>query len=734
MRLRLLLPALIWAAGAAAAEEPLGEDELAARRQALEIWAFEPIALEKGIFRLHLDRRDASFFVEDYQTRSRFFSSWGRRGFASVRLEGGAERPIDRVEALSVEEERIRFRGASSAGELPPLRFELELVPGLNAVALRFEVPEERRREVEAVRLLDGALWVADADGGGMALPRGMGEWRSAAGEPLEVVLDGLPPFVPAAGGEFPEGAYSLPFAAIHKGEAVLLAAWDEPGWRLRVSRRRIDDGGFPGRGGLFLTLETSAARGELTLAPLGKPQMDLLQIAGSYRSLAARRLRVESLRFKTGFRPELRGIIGAALFRPRLSAPPAPPAAAGEVRYTFDEVARIAEHWSRSLEIDRAAFILDGWLGSGAGRSASPWAAAEECGGDPGLRDCAERLKALGFIIGLAAGRDQLVPPGRGGADGALAWKAALDAARDEESLIELHDRGAPHLLVVRDPPGEAAADRGALIASRAEFARRASELFGLWGSAPGSELDLEAGGYVEGLLSAKVRRPTSPEVHPLFLAVYGTAARIATRLGDELEPDDAAGFLAHLIYGEVPAYALPPHLYFEEPPGKPGEGPEWCFARPGGWCAARGLGPRDTFVKNTYEVASQVARLRAREPLRSHGALAAGGAVQESWFGDDLRVVVNFGAEPYEDAETETLLPQYGFLVRHPSFHAFHALRANGIDYERPAFFTVLSLEGKMYLRAERTRLYRGFGPEEIQLGGRRFTVKDEAVVRIQ
>ena len=58
---------------------------------------------------------------------------------------------------------------------------------------------------------------------------------------------------------------------------------------------------------------------------------------------------------------------------------------------------------------------------------------------------------------------------------------------------------------------------------------------------------------------------------------------------------------------------------------------------------------------------------------------------------------------------------------------------VKAGGLSYDEPAFFTVRSLEGKMFLRAESVRLYRGFGSKQIRLGGRVFEVDTEVRTRI-
>ena len=247
--------------------------DLESRRKALERWALEPLAIETSAYRLLLDRHDGSFVLRDRRSGVKLFSSWRHRGFASVRLADGRELPVDRVEKLEVEEKRIRFRGASSSGELPPLSFELSSPPDVDLLELRFEVPEESRGEISRVRLLDDALWIADADGGGAAVGRENGEWYEASRDgALDIRLTRLAPFATASG-----EAYSLPLVALLKGEAAFLLFWETPSAVVEVQRRRIEDRSFPGRGGIFVSLEFSTERGEARLVPLGAHRLGVV-------------------------------------------------------------------------------------------------------------------------------------------------------------------------------------------------------------------------------------------------------------------------------------------------------------------------------------------------------------------------------------------------------------------------------------------------------------------------
>ena len=251
---------------------------------------------------------------------------------------------------------------------------------------------------------------------------------------------------------------------------------------------------------------------------------------------------------------------------------------------------------------------------------------------------------------------------------------------------------------------------------------------MLGLVGFRSGLEADLEHAVYFEGILDGFVVKPVTVSAWPVFTATFGHCARMGVRPELAVRPDDTAAILAHLLVGEVPVYSWPAgNAGKGEEPGAP------CLAQDDGWARGKGLSRQDIFLKNTFEVLSHVARLRVRQTLLYHQMLTPDGRVRESYFGPDLRIVVNFGPGNYEDKEDAFVIPPQGFVVRHPFLYAFHALRANDVAYERPAFFVVRSLEGKMYLRAEQVKIFHGFGPEDIQLGGKTFHVEREAVVKI-
>ncbi|HVR76722.1 MAG TPA: hypothetical protein VMT52_20495 [Planctomycetota bacterium] len=712
-------------AGEAARPDALPAADLEKRRAALASWTFEPVAIEGSTFLFHLDRRDGSFFLEDRRTRVKWFSSWGRRGFASVRLaaETGGDPgsapwyPIDRIERVASEATRIRFRGLSSKADVPPIQLEVSALA--RGLSLRFDVPEEGRARGMSVRLLDSALWIPDTDPGGAALPVERGEWHeSDSPGAMSRRLGGIGPGGSAGARVAGDGPMTLSFLGLLKSKNPLLVRWRDPGAALDVERRPVADPAFPGRQGIFVSLELSGASGAVELIPLGEEETGILDVTRAHRDLLGNTFFPSTLRHKTGARPELRSFLGAALFRLRV----------GEGR-GFADAASFAERLRRTLGLDQAAVILEGWSPASPGGKRDLLPALASAGGDGGLADCARRIKALGYIFGLDLPADRFNSGDT--SSGAAWWRAALALARSETAAPALLELCSPQLVVLSgagrvaraNAPGDAE-----LPEARADFGRHLAETFGLAGIGPASEEDVGWSAFFDGPAGALLTRAPRLEALPLFDAAFGHCARISGGPGEAVRPDDAALVLAHLLVGEVPLYFVPD----VSPPAAPRDGAGWCFARDEGWAEGKGLAPHEVFLKNTYEVLSFVARQKFRDPLVRHRKLTRDGSVRESNFGVDMRVLVNFGPGSYEDEEEGVVLPPFGFLVKHPYLFAFHALRVNDVEYDRPAFFVLRSLEGKMILRAEEVKVFHGFGPSRVRYG-RDLDVEREAVLKI-
>ncbi|HUT37619.1 MAG TPA: DUF5696 domain-containing protein [Planctomycetota bacterium] len=137
--------------------------------------------------------------------------------------------------------------------------------------------------------------------------------------------------------------------------------------------------------------------------------------------------------------------------------------------------------------------------------------------------------------------------------------------------------------------------------------------------------------------------------------------------------------------------------------------------FARAdNGW--AEGMHPLDAAVKNIYEFTSPTSELAFFLPITRYERRADGLVL--SVFGDGaVEVAVNLGRDGVEHAGA-VLPPRSGFIVRAPTFLAFHASAYQGTAYAPTALFTVRSLDGQPIERSTKLRVFHGFGPSKLVL----------------
>jgi len=154
--------------------------------------------------------------------------------------------------------------------------------------------------------------------------------------------------------------------------------------------------------------------------------------------------------------------------------------------------------------------------------------------------------------------------------------------------------------------------------------------------------------------------------------------------------------------------------------------------FARAEGW--AKDLVATDRFIKNTYEVLSHVHRLTFSLPFEDH---QVEGMVEQTRFGDDVRIAVNYGPEPVEldcgAVLRKVTLPRYGFAVWSPTFVAVHATVAGGKSYATPALYTARSLDGQPLTESGQVRVYHGCGGPALGLAGKTITVERELTTKL-
>ena len=657
----------------------------------------EPILIERSSFRLFLDRHGPTFRLEDRQTKVVWQLALDRRGFASLLLpdENGkqVEWPVDEFEDLRVDNDSVSFRGKSSRGEIPTVRFRLSPSTTFEGLEISYETDAPFVTKGGAVRLLDRGLWMLDTEEGGVFLPVGMGRWvdnaeKTAFQREFGCSKDG-----------------TLRGMAFYRERSGLIVKWRGENVVCRVEKKQ---GSFHPVPTVVLvepwSLETSLTfegkKGSLFLHLAGATEKE--RILHTFRQLLHESGALPSLRYKCRRSKDLRGFIGSALFRLPLG---------GEKEWTFDDLAGRSEELAHKLGIDRVCLIAENWLETPP--EGEGWTArvASSVGGEKGLVSCLRRLDAMGHVLGLDLD--------------VLEACRATGTVHVREEIEGLESLLTQPLLFLS---GKAEKEKLGCETSLAlrELAESLTERFHLLAASYTGEDVLRELVYVDGAVESG-EALKGRNFYPMLAGVLGRSVRFGMRPEDALDVGDTGGLLDCLLLGEVPLYVLP------ESSNNEGVGTDSVFAVEDGWFTGRGLDPRERFIKTSYEVLTHVARLRSREELYYYDNLDDSGDIQELRYGFDLRIIINRSKESYEDPEARFVLPPQGFWVQHPFFVAFHATKAFGHSFKQPTLYTVRPLENKLWLRAAKVRIWRAFGDSKVRLGGKFFDVEGELVTKI-
>jgi len=692
--------------------------------------------LDTPRLRVELQPADAAVTLVDKATGT----AW-RLGAPRVIQHGGRAMPPGPAAGLSRSGSTLRYRGPGGAS------FRLSVdEAGLEYEALRGS-------GVEEVRLLDRAIGLRPGPDSYLAIPHRLGLLLEARGDK---------PYTRAFGGY--RGYSMAMFGAVSAGSA-LLAHWDDPYIDLAA-----DYSGAPDRT-LRLSVSLRGTARSIRLAPLGRGSY--MEIARAYRDVAGRRGLLVTLARKIQSQPRVAELFGAANIKPfafirrmpgtRLNKTNVPIL---EINHTFDECAELAEHLKKDLGMDRAMLVVNGWVNGGYdNRHPDILPAAPEIGGNEGLARCSRRVKALGWLFGLhdnyqdmyhdaaswderyiMKNRDASLRKGGiwpGGQCWLICSRKSLELARRPQNIPMVRKLFEPTIYfsdtIFASPPYECFDPRHPLslnddLEEKKKLCDYLRRQFGLFGSEDGREWGVPHADYFEGLLSHKTRftywsnRPPHDDVViPLFHLVYADAVQIYAHQSDRPAPDNPSSILDHILYAEMPVYYFGAHRYWTDPAKdfQPPAGSEarMVFARGGRYP------PTGQFIKNTYEVLSPLNQVTALLPMTEHRFVTPDRLVETSRFGEDVRVMVNYGESDYTAGGT--VLPRYGFLVESPTFVAFHARRYQGVEYAEPSLFVMRALDGKPLAASRRVRIYRAFGDTRIAWRGKILRVITESIV---
>lgn len=623
------------------------------------------------------------------------------------------------------------------------LEFRLALadVPGAVDYSFRGTLQPFGAPEMDEVELFHESLALPPGADNYYALPHRMG---------IQLRPEGDKPYSRRMPAYHTGRGYSMAMmGAVHDGSALLIR------WDSIDAEPLIGYSGAPAKT-LTAGLAMRSTARSVRLHVLGRG--GYVEIAKAYREIARRRGLFESIAEKQRRNPATEKMIGAADFKPFTLHRYAPGTRHNQTdkeivrsNFTFDEVAQLAEHFQRDLGIDRAMIVVAGWITGGYdGTHPDVLPAAAESGGNEGLAETSQRVKALGYLFGLhdnytdfyqrapswsedyiAKGQDgSLVKGGvwAGGQAYLICQRKSLELARRPQNVPDVFRLFSPDVYfidcllamvprVCQDPRHPVTKTEDVqLKLDLCDYARSQPALFG---SEEGNESGVAHADYFEGILSQKTASHAAgaETVIPLFELVFGDAIPMLTHQSDRLGPDNPEQFLDHVLYAEMPVYRFGEHRYWTDPaqdfhPPVRSEA-KLVYARGERW------GRYDQFIKNSYEVLSRLSRLTATLPMTDHRFLTPDRLVEQTRFGTDVEITVNYGQAAF--AVGDAVLPQYGFLIRSPAFVSFRASRYGRVDYADPPLFAVRALDGRKLDSSQRIRVYHGFGDARLDLQGR-------------
>jgi hypothetical protein len=579
----------------------LSAGALAARRAAVasRIPAARRLSLQAPAWRFDVERTTGAWQLVDRAGGALWTSNLGADRFGRVTLTDGSRsvvRPIGRIEAVEkrggalVLTARPTIDGAPCGVTLTLTARPRSAAPGgPQALSLAFASRSTSSWRVADVRLLDDALAVTDADTGRLYVPDRLGIELDPATE------------LPSSRTWRTYDGITMAMAGAVKRGCALLVNWKSVDATLG-SRGSWSDRRAPGARCRTLSLAVAGPAGECELQPLGRG--GYVEIARAYRRWARAKGWLRTWAEKQRAFPGTGQILGATNFKPFVfsrtvgSSVYSPDGKEHSfLSYTFDEIARVAEHWRKDLQIDRASVTLAGWVNGGYDvRHPDVLPAAPECGGNEGLADAARRIKACGFLFGLhdnyqdmyadaasfgqswlnkdAAGVSRM----GGNWAGGQAWQVCAVkqvelAQRKATNLPEIARLFGPTsyfidtvfawpLVTCEDPAHPMA--RQDDLEWKSKLCLLAKQHMGIFGSEEGREWAVPCADYLEGLFGQQTDAAPGQAI-PLFPLVYHDCVHIQTHQGNRIGPGDDKKMTDHVLFAQMQLPSFGPHLYWQ-------------------------------------------------------------------------------------------------------------------------------------------------------------------------
>lgn len=546
-------------------------------------------------------------------------------------------------------------------------------------------LPERMRAAASqpALQILPGLFALEpNAPGDGFVLPIQEGLWMPASSAEVQATLKLY--FVMGLGMGF--------WAACRRGRGTIVGLCDHAYLQFTM------DGGAHGQ----------RWTPEWLRDPDGRPlRMEIAWVPGEHWLDAAKEFRRQEFAHKKliplSQRPAAKNLIGGANIKfhnysRRDGQPEKKP-------YSFADVARTCREL-KAAGIHRAMAIFWGWGFDGYDRLHPDFLPAHPgSGGDAGLRQASDEIRALGYSVG---GHDnyqdiyEVAPSfGKGESVGVMPdgnlqkggiWTGGQCYIQCSAEALRFARRNLPDMkrrygwdalfidTITAAHLYECYSDRHPRSREderqdKIRLMDEARELFGLFGSEAGFSWGVEHMDYWEGVTLIPLEECGAKwwgeHMHaravPIFGAVYRDVLTAYQHQSCGHAENAPLIFLASLRSGQ------PPFYWFTE-----------------------GFYPQNAaYLRKSYEVLAHLHRLTVDATIDKHEWLSADGRVEKTTLTDSTEIVTNMSTKPV--AYRDVRLPGYGFYVRGPKIVAFHADEVAGLKFT-PALWAVIR-EGSVF-----------------------------------
>ncbi len=558
-----------------------------------------PLEFETAHVRFRLSPATGGYEILDKDAGTTWRSTpyHARFGEATLRIGGQPKRlPLVRPEA------RRTGDGLEAAFlPAPDARVVVRVRPLADGRTLEFSW---EGTAVEAIRLLEDALWITSEDKGYAVVP---------AREGLLVPADSGKTFTHRFDTSAYEGCH-MQMIGLVKGGAAALLTWDDLYVAVDLKSAR-NAPNLADRQVLSASAELRKSASSLRVRFLGRG--DYAAIARAYRDTAKERRLWVPLEEKAKAHPPCAKLDGAVNFKlwstlSRRMSEDSTKEEAVKVNWTFDQAAEVAEHLHRDLKLEKVFFLMGGWIKRGYdNQHPDILPAAPECGGDDAFADCARRVRRLGYLFGLhdnyqdmyrdAPSWDEQFLMKR--PDGSIAkggkWaggrayltcsRKAVELARRPQNLpaVRALTSADAYFIDTTTAAGLCECSDPAHPLTRAddlkwklEISRYARQVFGMFGSECGREWAVPDYDFFEGLTGvsgrcyhdANLTGKLGASVVPLFEMVYRDCIAMYGKYGYDVQ-NAAEYVLHHLAIGRPLHYHnIPQGLYWKAPPPEGG------------------------------------------------------------------------------------------------------------------------------------------------------------------